>query len=47
MIDCIECTSDKICTKCGNSKYLKSEKSGGIESCSSDPNSIIFFNKIY
>ena len=39
MTDCVSCDSSSKCTKCGNGKYLKSDFSGCIAACTSDPKS--------
>ena len=38
MADCNKCTSKTQCSECKNSKYLKSDNTGCITDCTTDPN---------
>lgn len=47
MPDCSACNTSSICTKCSNSKYLKSDSTGCITTCDNDPNSHHYFFYYY
>lgn len=45
MANCLYCSNNTLCNQCSSTKYLRSDKSGCINSCLNDTNSIklIFF----